>query len=423
MLSVFQTLHPNQRRSLLVLFVTGLLFWASLTTLLPTLSLYISETGASDWEVGVVMGGFAIGLLLFRPWLGRLADRRDRKIVLLIGLASVALSPLAYLTTQAIPLLILIRALHGISVAAFTTGFSALVADISPPESRGEIIGYMTLVNPLGVAIGPALGGFLQAGMGYAALFSVSAGLGLVGIGCIQGLRSPTVAPVLPTANPANSPSLPAKKMPFWRLLFSDRLRIPALVLSLIGIAFGTLAIFVPLYIKERGVDLNPGLFYTAAAIASFSARIAVGRASDRLGRGRFISGSLLVYGAAMVLLSIAQTAPEFLLAGFLEGAGGGVFIPMMITLAADRSAPHERGRIFGLALAGFDLGMALAGPICGYLTAGIGYSGIFAVAGILSFAAFLIFITLSSKTLAYSLKFALGSGRDLYAVSSGTSH
>ena len=328
MLSFLQTLQPHQRRNLLVLFVTGLLFWSSLTTLLPTLSLYVSDTGASDWEVGIVMGGFAIGLLLFRPWLGRLADRRDRKIVLLIGLLSVTLSPVAYLTTQSIPLLILIRAFHGISVAAFTTGFSALVADLSPPESRGEVIGYMPLVNPLGVAIGPALGGFLQAGIGYPVLFSVAAGLGLMGIGCIQQLRSPRVpalSGVMPETVP---PSHPANaSLPFWRLLLSDRLRIPALVLALVGVAFGTLAIFIPLYIKERGVDLNPGLFYTAAAIASFSARIFVGRASDRFGRGRFISGSLILYGSAMLLLSIAQTAPTFLLAGFLEGAGAGIFI------------------------------------------------------------------------------------------------
>jgi MFS family permease len=407
-LNVFKTLQPVQRRNLGFLFVAGLLFWSSLTALLPTLSLYIKDTGASDFQVGVVMGAFAIGLVLFRPWLGKLADRRDRKIVLLIGLAAVALAPIGYLMTQSIPILFLLRAFHGLSIAAFTTGFSALITDLSPPQSRGEVIGYMTLVNPIGVAIGPALGGFLQEWTGYTPLFLVSAALGLFGMLFIAQLHSPKAS--LPNPTPSSTETL-------WQLLFSPRFRIPALVLSLIGAAFGTLAIFVPLFIKETGVGLNPGLFYTVAAIASFVVRLAVGRASDRFGRGRFITASLVLYTAALALLWTANSVPLFLLAGFLEGAGGAILFPMMISLAADRSHPHERGRTFGLVLAGFDLGMALAGPIFGYFALQMGYRSLFGVTSVLAFLALVIFVTFCSKSFQHSLKFALGSGQDVYAL------
>lgn len=408
-LNVFLTLQPKQRQNLTVLFVTGLLFWASLASLLPTLSLYVKDAGATDFQVGIVIGSFAIGLLIFRPWLGRLADRRDRKIVLLIGLAAVAIAPLGYLMTQSIPLLIAIRAFHGLSIAAFTTGFSALVADISPPQNRGEVIGYMTLVNPIGMAVGPAVGGLLQEWVGYTPLFLMSAGLGFVGILCLQLLDPPPFQ--------AKSETIAQADSRFWRLLLSPRLRTPAIVLGLIGLAFGSLAIFVPLFIKASGIPLNPGLFYTAAAIASFLARIIVGPASDRLGRGRFISLSLVLYASSLVLLWLAQDAVGLLVAGFLEGAGGGILLPMMITLAADRSQPQERGRIFGLTLTGFDVGIALAGLVFGSFTAYIGYRGLFGVAALLSFLALLVFVTSSSKDLAHSLKFALGNGRDVYAV------
>lgn len=301
---MFQTLQPEQQRNLGFLFCSGLLFWASLTALLPTLSLYIKDTGATDFQVGVVMGAFAIGLVLFRPWLGRLADQRDRKIVLYVGLMVVAITPFGYLMTQSIPLLFLLRAFHGLSIAAFTTGFSALVTDLSPPQSRGEVLGYMTLVNPLGVAIGPALGGFLQEWAGYTPLFLVSAGLGIVGILFIHQLRSPAISHHTPNA------STPPETM--WQLLLSPRFRIPALVLSLVGVAFGTLAIFVPLFIKETQVPLNPGLFYTAAALSSFIARIMVGKASDRFGRGRFITLSLVIYASSLILLCMADDVPTF---------------------------------------------------------------------------------------------------------------
>ena len=83
---IFFSLDGQIRRNLLFLFAAGLLFWASLASLLPTLPLYVEEIGATKQQIGVVMGSFAIGLLIFRPFLGQLADKRGRKIVLIIGL-------------------------------------------------------------------------------------------------------------------------------------------------------------------------------------------------------------------------------------------------------------------------------------------------------------------------------------------------
>jgi MFS family permease len=410
-LKVFHTLKPGQRRNLTILFAAGLLFWASLASLLPSLSPYIKQVGATDQEVGIVMGAFAIGLLIFRPWLGRRADQKGRKQILLVGLIAVAIAPLGYLLTQSIPILFIIRAFHGLSIAAFTTAFSALVTDLAPPQNRGEVLGYMTLVNPIGVALGPAIGGFLQAWAGYMPLFLFSAGLGFVGILCATQIQAP------PVELASSAKSQKVHDIPFWTFLLNPRLRVPALVLSLIGVAFGTLTVFVPLFIQETGVALNVGLFYTAAAIASFGVRLLTGRASDRYGRGRFITLSLLLYTVALLLLWRANSAPIFLLAGFLQGAGGGIFIPMMIVLTADRSHPHERGRVFGVCLAGFDCGIAIAGPVMGHFAGAIGYRGLFGVAAGIAAIAVVIFITLCSKDLPHSLKYSLGGGRDVYAL------
>ena len=406
------SLAPEPRRNLLVLFTTGLLFWASLASLLPTLSLYVEHVGGTKQQIGIVMGAFAIGLLLSRAWLSNLADRRSRKIVLLIGIAVVAIAPLGYLVIQDITLLILIRAFHGISIAAFGTAYSALVVDVSPPQNRGELVGYMSLVNPIGVAIGPAMGGLLQAAFGYTPLFLLSAfvgGCGFLGALNVQEATTSSAQPTATTDPTANQ---------FWRLLLSPRIRIPALVMLMVGLAFGTLSTFVPLYIAETAINFNAGWFYTAAAIASFGIRLVTGRASDRYGRGLFITISIALYALAMVLLWQAHSAPLFIIAGFMEGAGAGTLIPMMVALMADRSYPQERARILALCVSGFDVGIAIAGPIFGLVAEQIGYRNIFGLCAILSGLGFVIFITLSSKDLTHSLKFALGQERDLYALS-----
>lgn len=355
----------------------------------------------------MVMGCFAIGLLLFRPWLGQLADRRSRKLVLLIGTSVVAIAPLGYSIVTSIPLLMVLRAFHGISIAAFSTGYSALVADIAPPQHRGEVIGYMSLVTAIGMAAGPAIGGYLQAGAGYTPLFFLSAGLGFFGVVLTCQVYSPPITKIQAGNSTANQ---------FWGLLVSPRLRIPAIVLLLVGLAFGTLSTFVPLFIRSTGVGLNAGLFYTAAAIASFVMRITTGRASDRYGRGIFISISLILYTAAMLLLWLAASSNMFLIAAILEGTGSGILLPTIAALLVDRALPEERGRIFGVCMVGFDVGIAIAGPCLGLVAERLGYRSMFGCAGGLTFLALAIFLTQSSKSIPASLRFALGRGGDVYA-------
>jgi len=408
-LKLLRTLSPKLQHNLLVLFAAGLLFWSGLAALLPTLPLYIQDAGGTSQEIGIVMGAFAVGLLASRPSLATLADQRGRKVVLLIGISAVAIAPLGYLLTSSIPLLIAVRAFHGISISAFALAYTALVVDLSPVEHRGELIGYMSLVNPIGLALGPAIGGFLQEWVGYEPMFLAAAALGGLGWMCTARIQEPEQIRQVDASPKPNSQ--------FWQMLGSPRIRIPATVLLLIGLAFGTLSTFVPLFIKEVGVNLNVGLFYTAAAIASFAIRIVAGRASDRYGRGPFITLSLVFYTLAMLLLWQANSAASFLLAGTIQGAGSGTLIPMISALMADRSHADERGRVFGLCMVGFDVGIAIAGPIAGAIATQIGYKNVFGLTAGLAFLSLIVFLTLSSKSPRHSFRFATGRGEDVYAI------
>lgn len=421
-MKILSTIEPQKRQNLLVLFAAGLLFWASLASLLPTLPLYVQDVGGTIQQVGLVMGAFAIGLILCRPTLGKLADQRSRKLVVLIGMAVVAIAPLGYLFVDSIPLLLVIRAFHGICIAAYTTGNSALIVDLSPVRNRGEVIGYMSLTNPIGMAIGPALGGFLQEKAGYTPLFLFSFGLGVLAFILASQVKEPSIKPIAMSDNSASDSDqilVKHESNKFWQLIVSPRLRIPTLVMLLIGLVFGAMATFVALYIRESQIDFNAGWFYAAAAMSSFCIRLITGKASDRFGRGAFITGSLICYTLAMFLLARAQNGVYFLLAGLLEGAGGGTLIPMMIALISDRSHPHERGRVFSVCIGGFDLGIAIAGPVFGTFAEQLGYQGIFSLTTGLALLAVIVFVTLNSKNLPHSWRFATGRERDVYALES----
>ena len=429
-MNLFVTLEPSLRRNLAAMFVAGLCFWAGLAGLLPALPLYIEQFGATGQQIGFVMASFAVGLLTMRPVMARITDERGRKPVLLIGLVAIALAPLLYWLVPFFPrvlwpfslgnysgqidsallLMMVFRAFHGLSIAAFVTAYSALVADFAPPGQRGELIGYMSLVNPIGMAVGPALGGYLQAGPGFAQVFLLMAILGAVGLICAAII-----------VEPHRDVTSARRRDAFWSLLLMPAVRVPALMLLLVGLAFGGLATFVPLYARESDFALNIGLIYTASAMSSFGIRLLAGRASDRYGRGPFISLGLVFYSASMIALWLAQSEAMVLLAAALQGMGGGMLIPMVAALMADRSTPAERGLMFGLCLTGFDVGIALAGPVMGQIADLTSYRDIFGVASAMTILGLIIFVTTSSKDMNHSVQFALKGGRDVYAVPPST--
>ncbi|MEM1173082.1 MAG: MFS transporter [Cyanobacteria bacterium P01_H01_bin.35] len=178
-------------RSLIYAGIAGLLFWSSFDSLLPTLPKYLEDLGATRWQVGMVMCCFTIGLFGLRPQMGYLADLRSRKLVLTIGVSIVAVTPLLYMFVDSIGLLMVIRAFHGIAIAGFTTAYSAMVVAESPVEKRGQLVGYFSMVRPLGMSIGPAVGAFIQTEMGDRSLFFFAGGIGLLALLCVTQIYEP----------------------------------------------------------------------------------------------------------------------------------------------------------------------------------------------------------------------------------------
>jgi MFS family permease len=399
---------------MLFMMLGGLFFWTCMASLLPTLPAYIKAIGTSDHELGMIMGSFAVGLLLFRPKMGQMIDTRGRKSVLLLGIAVAAIAPPMYIYLHHPVLLIALRIFHGLSIAAFTTSYSTLVVDLSPPQNRGELIGYMSLVNPIGMAIGPALGGYLQPMIGYQSLFWGVAGLGAVSWLCSSMVRTPALPIVVASEQTVAQNS--------WQLITGDRFRVPTLNMFSVGLAFGTMTVYLPLFIQQMHFDMNVGLFYTMSAIASFGMRLFSGRASDRLGRGLFITIGLLCYALSLLMLWQAQDVTTILVAGLIQGIGGGTLLPITIALITDRAQPQERGRVYSLCIGGFDLGIFMAGPCVGFLAGIVGYRGLFAIAMLVTLFSMIIFVTAGSRTWQRSWRFAIGRGRDVYALSSPSS-
>jgi len=152
-----------------VLPIIGADFHANVTTIEWVLMVYL-----------LVMGSL---MLTF----GRLSDLLGHRRVYLAGFMLFVAASLGAGAAPNELVLIGFRALQGAGAALMASSGLALVTQAFGPRNRGKGIGMMISLTYFGLAIGPAVGGFLAAAFTWRAVFYVNAPLGLFGI--VMGLR------------------------------------------------------------------------------------------------------------------------------------------------------------------------------------------------------------------------------------------
>ena len=127
--------------------------------LTPLLPLYLNEHfGATKDVIGLVLSGYTITALLFRPFSGYVVDSFPRKTVLMVCFTAFAIFFAGYLAASTLLLFTIVRTLHGGPFGALTVANSTVAVDVLPSSRRTEGIGYYGLSNNLSMAIAPPLG-------------------------------------------------------------------------------------------------------------------------------------------------------------------------------------------------------------------------------------------------------------------------
>src|SRR5919112_231729 len=98
-----------RRSSLVVLFLTVFIDLIGFGMVIPFLSYYAREYGASGIAVGAVVGIYSIMQFFFAPVWGRLSDRVGRRPVILISLTASCTGYLLFAFTHSLGILFLSR--------------------------------------------------------------------------------------------------------------------------------------------------------------------------------------------------------------------------------------------------------------------------------------------------------------------------
>ena len=127
--------------------------------LTPLLPIYLSEHfGATKDVIGLVLSGYAVAALLFRPFSGYIVDSFNRKKVLIFFMLVSFLFYGGYLLAGTLVLFAVVRTLHGGPFGASTVANSTVAIDVLPSSRRNEGIGYYGLSNNIATAIAPTIG-------------------------------------------------------------------------------------------------------------------------------------------------------------------------------------------------------------------------------------------------------------------------
>ncbi|HXM72914.1 MAG TPA: MFS transporter, partial [Candidatus Dormibacteraeota bacterium] len=88
-----------------------------------------------------------------------------------------------------IPVFILVRFIQGGAQGAYFPAANGLLAEVSPPEERGRVFGFMQSTNMAGMLIGPAIGGFIAL-FNLGIVFAVAAAVSLVAMAALVTLQN-----------------------------------------------------------------------------------------------------------------------------------------------------------------------------------------------------------------------------------------
>jgi DHA1 family multidrug resistance protein-like MFS transporter len=328
----------------------------------PLLPIYAHGQGAGGFDIALIFGAYAISRTLLLPVFGHLSDRKGRKTFLILGLLAYAVISIALAYLDGIVALVVIRVLHGVASAMLIPIFQAYAAELAPAGREGRIMGLYGTVVLVGMSLGPFAGGLVHDHWGFRAAFWCMGALALLGLlACAWRLPPAASERTLRVVPPPNA----------WRALLRDRA-----VVSLFAFRFayvvcvGIIWAFIPLYasLKLSLSGASIGLIITLGILSGGLLNTPMGILADRISKTTLVVLGGLLAACGVLAFRWAESHAAFVWASVCFGAGGGICMPALMALAAQRgNRADAMGSVMALMTAAHGLGM-LAGALLGGL-------------------------------------------------------
>ncbi len=337
--------------------------------LTPLLPLYLSENfGASKDTIGLVLSGYTITALLFRPFSGYVVDSFPRKKVLLVSLFLYFLLFSGYLLAGTLVLFAIVRTLHGGPFGASTVANSTVAIDVLPSSRRNEGIGYYGLSNNLATAIAPTIGVFVYK---YVHDFDVLFWLAFIVAGLGLAVDATIKMPRKQVLKDKDAISLDR--------FFLLKGWMIGVNMIFFGICYGVLSNYLAIYGKETmGITSGTGTYFMLLSIGLILSRL---QGASALRKGKLVQNAAEGVAISTVGYTIFILYPHeigYYGSALLIGLGNGHLWPAFQNMIISLANNNERGTANSTLLTCWDLGIGLGVLLGGVIVEFLGYSAVF---------------------------------------------
>jgi len=362
-------------RWLAFVLINSLLIQGGIYVVRPIVTYKALELGADAALVGIIGATFALAPLIFAIRIGQFVDKGRAGIALTAGSVTLALTTLALLFIDSIPLLMVAMPALGMGHLLVMVGGQTMIANRSGSELYEKNFGLLTFYASLGHGLGPLFGGWLadsgEARVNANAAFLFALILFLLAIISVVALaRKSENRSIEVSDSPKTTVASVMKTSTFKSAIF---------VASATTAVVDVVLIFLPLFGRQIGLSVSEvGILLAIRALASMGVRLVLGEISRKLGLRLILNAGSALTLVSMVALALVDNfwiiAFIMLVSGFAMGIGQ----PATMAWVSRIAAADSRGLAIGILLTANRFGQvalpALAGVIAGGGVAGVFY-------------------------------------------------
>ncbi|MFS0561524.1 MFS transporter [Terribacillus sp. 179-K 1B1 HS] len=369
------------KRNLFIMWFANFFISASLSMIMPFLSLYISSFGTlSDREVqswsGIIFGVTFVTAFICSPFWGKIGDRYGRKLILIISSFGMGVSILLLGFTENVWQLFMLRVFMGIF-----TGFigisQAFISTQTPSHIAGRVLGTLQTGSITGMLFGPMIGGVLADSIGFHGTFllvsiSVFTSAVLVTFGTKE----------YPVKIQKGEKSHYTSKEVLAHILKDPILLVVLILSALIQIANFSVQPILSLYVQElhgpENIAFYSGIAFSAAGLGNLLMTRTWGKLGDRIGYVKILIGLIFAAGIVYIPGALVGSVWELAVIRLLLGMAIGGIIPLRVAYIRQAAPVSMQGEVLGynnsLRFLGNFIGPILGGMMAGYF----GFSAVF---------------------------------------------
>ncbi len=361
-LNRYRTQYPGQFWlmffGMLIMTVGASMIWPFLMIIVSSRLRLPLTTAASLMTINAVMG------LISSFIAGPIIDRLGRKWVMVFSLLTNGCLYALMIWADSLPAFAVLLGLQGAVNPLFRVGGDAMMADLIPQPQRVEAYSLLRMSNNLGVALGPAIGGFI-ASRSYTIAF-ICAALGMATYGLLLLFRARETLPAR-AANAAGTPPVQERFGGYDKVLKDGPFISFVFAFIFTSICASMIWVLLSVYTKTNFnlSESQYGLIPTTNAVMVVALQILVTRITRRFRDLPVMAVGSAFYALATFAIAFGTGFWWFWLCMVVMTVGELVLVPTSTTFVANLAPVDMRGRY--MSIYGLTWGVATGiGPVLG---------------------------------------------------------